>query len=64
MTKARDRQRAEQRQAALDRVITALTASLPGLGRAGAVQAVSEAQAAQGIPLRDLDQHLADHPRP
>ncbi|MGJ5829924.1 hypothetical protein [Streptomyces ossamyceticus] len=63
MTKARDRQRAEQRQAALDRVITALTASLPGLGRAEAGQAVSEAQGAQGIRLRDVDQHLADHPQ-
>lgn len=63
MSKARDRRRAEQRQAALDRVITVLTASLPDLDRAEAVQAVSEAQAARGIPLRDLDQHLADHPQ-
>jgi hypothetical protein len=62
MTGTRDRERAELRQAALDRVITALTASLAELHQAEALQAVTEAGAARGISLRDLDQHLANHP--
>ncbi len=51
MRYGKSRRRAEQRQAALDRVVTALTAALPDLDRAQAGQSVAEAHAAQGIPL-------------
>ncbi|MFJ9777820.1 XRE family transcriptional regulator [Kitasatospora sp. NPDC101157] len=44
-------------------MVTALTATLPGLDHAAALEAVTAAGAAQGGPLRDLDQHLAAHPQ-
>jgi hypothetical protein len=50
---------AAQRQA---RILEVLTAALPGLAEDDACVVLTRLRADRGIPLRQLDKHLADHP--
>jgi hypothetical protein len=62
VSRGRDQLRAEERQARRKRIIIAVTGSLPGLGEAAAAEALTSLRADRGIPLRELDEHLAAHP--
>ncbi|MBV8347469.1 MAG: hypothetical protein JOZ49_08035 [Mycolicibacterium sp.] len=62
MTRTRDRQRAEQRNAHCKVVALALRATVPQLDDAQIAAALEQARAASGISLRQLADHFAAHP--
>ena len=62
MTRTRDRQRAEQRDAHCKVVALALRATVPQLDDAQIAAALEQARAASGISLRQLADHFAAHP--
>jgi hypothetical protein len=56
------RRRAEERQERRERIIAALAITLPELDAEEAAAALRALGADRGIPLRELDEHLAAHP--
>ncbi|MFJ9372424.1 hypothetical protein [Streptomyces sp. NPDC101455] len=61
MSRTRDERRAAERHDRRTRVTSALTTALPELDDETAATALQQAGAERGIPLRDLDEHLALH---
>lgn len=62
MSKARDQRRAAERSERRDRIADALTEAMPGLDAEAARKLLERLGADRGIPLRELDEHLAGHP--
>ncbi|MFE5657747.1 hypothetical protein ACFQ9H_16380 [Streptomyces sp. NPDC056517] len=62
MSRTRDERRAAERQERRDRITATLTAALPNIGPAEAAVVLESVGADRGIALRDLDEHLAEHP--
>jgi hypothetical protein len=62
VSRKRDELRAQERQARRARITDVLTTALPALTEAEAATVLTSLRADRGIPLRDLDEHLATHP--
>jgi hypothetical protein len=62
VTRQENQRRPAQRRAFRAAVTTALTATLPSLHEDDVDGVLEKARAAKGIPLRELAEHLADHP--
>lgn len=62
MNKTRDQLRAERRSALRSAVAEALSAAVPVLQEGDIGIVLENARAAKGIPLRELANHLSDHP--
>jgi hypothetical protein len=62
VSRVRDERRAGERQERRERIIAALATALPELGGQEAAAALHTLGADRGIPLRELDEHLAAHP--
>lgn len=61
-SRTRDEHRAAERAERRIRVIGTLTSALPGLDAEAAAAALEKASADRGIPMRELDEHLAARP--
>src|SRR5664280_1854796 len=62
VSRDRDDLRAQERQVRRTRILTVLTATLPGLAEQDAGAVLTSLRADRGTPLRVLDEHLGDHP--
>src|SRR5450759_5102842 len=62
VSRDRDDLRAQERQVRRTRILTVLTATLPGLAEQDAGAVLTSLRADRGIPLRVIDEHLGDHP--
>jgi hypothetical protein len=62
VSRKRDELRAQKRQARRTRITGVLTSTFPALPGGEAAAMLTSLRADRGIPLRDLDEHLAAHP--
>lgn len=62
MSRKRDELRAQERQARRTRITGVLTSAFPAFPEGEVAAMLASLRADRGIPLRDLDEHLAAHP--